>query len=147
MQLRRWLAMSATLGLLSGALAVSPAAAAASPAAGATSTTRTISAAGTTSFGNTASASDTGVRQFAEIARGMDGDAAGSGGTSPSGPSLDRSKSDGKPGKSKPTQGAKDTKPGPELKASFDGLNHRQQRLANGDFASAMGSSLRPSTT
>ncbi|HEV8194279.1 MAG TPA: hypothetical protein VGP82_22745 [Ktedonobacterales bacterium] len=97
---------------------------------------RTITKAGTTSFSGAASASEAPVTN-PEIAHVEGGDdAANSGNSGGSSPSLgiDRSFSrhHGTTGNGSAGGNLAKAKSNPELVTSFDGLNHRQQRLANG---------------
>jgi hypothetical protein len=94
------------------------------PVAGAAGGTRQISASGTGHLVPLASGSD--AVQFPEIRGQDDGDAGAQAG---SGPIVDRSS--GQPGHGASAQSGKKAKSNPDLNASFDGLNFRQQRLAN----------------
>ena len=109
-----------------GALALAATAIASPPALASGGQTRQISSSGTTAFGATSQGSDT--FQFPEILgqAGSDGGATGF-----AGPVIDRSVG-GPPGHAGSTSGAAQAKSNPELITSFDGLYHRQQRLANG---------------
>jgi hypothetical protein len=96
------------------------------PVAGAAGGTRQISASGTGHLVPLATGSD--AVQFPEIrGEGEDGDEGPQAG---SGPVVDRSS--GQPGHGASAQSGKKAKSNPELNKSFDGLNFRQQRLANG---------------
>jgi hypothetical protein len=120
--------------LVAGLLLAPTATAAAAPGP----VTRTITAAGTASF---ASAGVTGSGDFVgleanpavgpkggEIAGGQEADG---GAASPDSTIVDRSFSR-RGGRGGQDGGRGETKDSPELKASFDGLNHRAQRTANG---------------
>jgi hypothetical protein len=98
-----------------------------SPAQAATGTTRLVASGGTTSFAAAAGAEgpDAAV-QDPEFPGEPDGDAADAGG------GTDRSSSDFPTLPSAPTASGKKAKSNPTLSRSFDGLNFRQQRLANG---------------
>ena len=127
MHARRLLAVTAVLTLLASVMAVVPAGAA-SPAS---STTRLISSVGTTSFHSAPSAANPGLNQPNELSPGLEGaeDIAGGG----SGPVVDRSNNGAASnGKGSAANSAKKSTANPELINSFDALNHRNQRLANG---------------
>jgi hypothetical protein len=95
-------------------------------AAAAAGYTQTIHSSGTTSFTSAAAAPD-GV-QHPEIATQAGGPDAGA----YDGTIVDRTSSGGPSGQTIKTNGALKAKSTPQLVLSFDGLNHRQQRLANG---------------
>jgi hypothetical protein len=120
----------AAASLLGSAVVMAPAAGAASGSLG---VTRQISAAGSTSYSATPAGTLSGV-QSNELAPAVGGDVAGPS-TSTNAPSIDRSSSNahdsnGESGQSRNDEGAGGGSA--HLAASFDGLNHRQQRLANG---------------
>jgi len=95
-------------------------------AAGSTGGTREISSSGTSSFAS--AAAGTGDLQWPEFL-GQTGNAPG---PAPfNGSIVNRSQSHGA-GKGAPVNGSQKAKSNPELITSFDGLNHRKQRLANG---------------
>ncbi len=133
---RRRLAWIGVPALVGGLLLAPTATAAAAPGAA----TRTITAAGSASF---ASAGVTGSGDFVgldaranapagakggEIAAGTEADA---GAAPPDVTIVDRSLSR-RGGRGGEDGGRGETKDSPELKTSFDGLNHRAQRTANG---------------
>jgi len=95
--------------------------------AGAAGGTRLISAGGTGVLRAGPVGSDSDVLQFPEFSVGESEDQAAAG----VGPDVDRSDSGGAGHGASVNSGQK-AKSNPELKASFDGLFHRQQRLANG---------------
>ena len=123
MHVRRLLAVSAVLTLLSSVMVVVPAGAATpgSP------TTRFISAGGTTSFTSAPSAAEVVQRNGPEIGPGNEGEED----ADASNVAVDRSNSDITGSGSRASSSKKSTS-NPELISSFDALNHRQQRLANG---------------
>jgi hypothetical protein len=95
-------------------------------AAGSIGSTREISSAGTSSFAS--APAGTGVLQWPEFV----GQSSSDSGPAPfNGSIVDRSKSHGA-GKGVSDNSGTKAKSNPELTTSFDGLNHRQQRLANG---------------
>jgi hypothetical protein len=94
-------------------------------AAGAAGGTRQISASGTGQL--LAGPVGSGAVEFPEIAGGESEEAPEPG----VGPVVDRSSSD-IPGRGNSANSSASAKSNPELKLSFDGLNHRDQRLANG---------------
>ena len=94
-------------------------------AAGAAGGTRQISASGTGQL--LAGPVGSGAVEFPEIAGGESEEAPEPG----VGPVVDRSSSDN-PGRGNSANSSASAKSNPELKLSFDGLNHRDQRLANG---------------
>lgn len=94
--------------------------------------TRTISLGGTASFASAAPSGDVGI-QNPEIPAGVGGEAANSGGSGgPSFSGVDRSFSRNGNALGSAGQNLGKAKSNPELVTSFDGLNFRQQRLANG---------------
>jgi hypothetical protein len=95
--------------------------------AGAAGGTRSISASGTGQLQGGPAGSDSGPLQFPEFAAQESEDQPAPG----VGPDVNRSQSGG-PGQGASTTSGKKAKSNPELTLSFDGLNHRQQRLANG---------------
>jgi hypothetical protein len=95
--------------------------------AGAGGFSRQISSGGTTSFHGTSTGADNGV-QWPEFAGQGDSDA---GPAAFDGQITDRSQTSGH-GNGVSSQSGKKAKSNPELVTSFDALNHRQQRLANG---------------
>ena len=124
MHLRRLFVLSAVLALLSSLMIV-VSVGAASPGS---PTTRFISAGATSSFASAPSARDPGLRNGPEIGPGNEGEE----GASDAAPeAIDRSNSDAA-GIGKSTTSGKRSRSNPELIRSFDALNHRQQRLANG---------------
>ena len=95
-------------------------------AAGSIGNTREISSSGTSSFAS--APAGTGVLQWPEFVGQSSSDSR----PAPfNGSIVDRSKSHGA-GKGVSDNSGKMAKSNPELTTSFDGLNHRQQRLANG---------------
>ncbi|MBC9822152.1 hypothetical protein [Terrabacter sp. MAHUQ-38] len=112
----------AVLALAGGAFAVGPQSAVASDSGG---TTRQISSSGTTSIGGVPGGPD--GLAFPEI-RGTESDA----GTVPSDVTI-TNRAASRPGRSgSSVASAGTTKSNAELTGGFDGLDHRQQRLANG---------------
>jgi hypothetical protein len=94
------------------------------------SNTRGIPASGVTSFGS--AGPGTGELQFPEFVQGETEDAAGGGtGNAPTLP-VNRSQTNGNSGQGEAAGNSKKKSINPELVVSFNGLNHRQQRLANG---------------
>ncbi|HEX7733878.1 MAG TPA: hypothetical protein VF458_03420 [Ktedonobacteraceae bacterium] len=122
----RFLAINVTLiFLLSAAFSFASAPASVAHADSGSSFTRDISSSGTTSFA--ASSYGTDELAWPEFA-GTDSDQ----GAAPyNGQIVDRSHSQGT-GHGSSASGQQQAKSNPELQFSFDGLNHRQQRLANG---------------
>jgi hypothetical protein len=112
-------------GLFTAALVVAPAGAA--PALSGSSFTRQIPSGGTTSFSTIAPGVD-GAIQDPEFAGEEDGE---EGPEAYDGTIVDRSHSGGTGHGASITSGKK-AKSNPELKTSFNGLNFRDQRLANG---------------
>ena len=95
-------------------------------------TTRTISAAGTTSMQGSALGDSSGVTD-PEFPATADGDTAGAGGLDDSGLRIvNRSYSAGKVSHGVSVRSGAKAKSNPQLGVHFQGLNFRQQRLANG---------------
>src|SRR4029079_11306729 len=115
------LAMALGLGLPAVVVAVGVG----TQAAGAAGGTRLIAASGTGQL--LAGPVGSGAVEFPEIAGGESEEAPEPG----VGPVVDRSSSDN-PGRGTSANSSASAKSNPELKLSFDGLNHRDQRLANG---------------
>ncbi|OLD73982.1 MAG: hypothetical protein AUF61_00325 [Chloroflexi bacterium 13_1_20CM_66_33] len=128
---QRFLTSSAVLAVLASAVTVAPAGAAATSSGG----TRTISAGGTTALHATATGS--GALAQPEIRSGL-GDSAGVGTGSVSripavqGPNRSQSSEHGSGSSDGQTAGAQTAAAALQVVTSFNGLNHRQQRLANG---------------
>lgn len=101
-------------------------------AASSSAFTRTISLGGTSSFASAAPSGDV-LIQNPEIPAGVGGETAnGGGGGGPSFSGVDRSFSRNGSALGSAGQNLAKTKSNPELVTSFDGLNFRGQRLANG---------------
>lgn len=94
-------------------------------------TTRQIPSAGTTSFAAAAQGADAGV-QDPEFAAAAQGDTADAGTDSDGHHGVNRSFSGATTGNGRSVNPHKQAKSNPELNLSMDGLNFRQQRLANG---------------
>src|SRR5882724_855709 len=114
-------AMAVGLGLPAMVVAVG----AGTEAAGAAGGGRQISASGTGQL--LGGPVGSGAVEFPEIAGGESEAEPESG----AGPVVDRSSSEN-PGRGNSVNSSASSKSNPELKLSFDGLNHRNQRLANG---------------
>lgn len=100
--------------------------AASTPAHASTGATRLIASGGTASFAGAAAQGPDAAIQDPEFPGEPDGDAADGGA------GADRSKSDFPTLPAAPSASGKKAKSNPTLNRSFDGLNFRQQRLANG---------------
>jgi hypothetical protein len=87
-------------------------------------TSRLIGSVGTSSFAAAPSGTDTALQDPEFVTAGNEGDVFGLG--------VDRSHSGASNGKGQTISSSKKAKSNPELNISFDGLNFRQQRLANG---------------
>ena len=119
----RVLVLGSIAAVAAGVFATAPAAASSG------SNTRGISASGVTSFGS--AGLGTGELQFPEFVQGETEDAAGGGtGNAPTLP-VNRSQTHGNGGQGEAAGNSKKSI-NLEQVVSFDGLNHRQQRLANG---------------
>jgi hypothetical protein len=94
--------------------------------------TRQIPRAGTTSISSSALGGDGAAVQDPEFPGETDADAANAGGADPNPGIVDRSLSGGHAAKGVSTTSGRKAKSNPEVVRSFDGLNFRQQRLANG---------------
>src|SRR3954447_16686146 len=103
----------------------------ASAAAAGNGVTRTISAAGTTSFAAAGVGNGAGVEN-PEFVTEVEGDEAGAGGAGDSGPVTDRSPSSAGRGNGGAVNGGATAKSNPELGVNFEGLNFFDQRFANG---------------
>lgn len=117
------------VSLLTGAFVIHAGGAQAS--SGFTGVTRTIAASGSTSFAAAAAAADAPVTSH-EIATQPGADGAGAGKAAPAANVVNRSASRGHTGSGSEAEHASRATSHPSVAASFDGLNHRKQRLANG---------------
>jgi hypothetical protein len=121
----------AVLSLASAAFAVAQPHAAHAAAGGISGETRTISKGGTSSFAAAAEATDMAV-QDPEFANEAGSDAAGGNAGTGDFTGVDRSHTGATKGNGRTVNASAQAKSNPELNLSFDGLNFRQQRLANG---------------
>ena len=120
---KRTFVLFAIVAVITGVFTYVPAGAASGP------NTREISASGVTSFA--AAGLGSGDLQFPEFVHGEAEDAS-AGGTGDAPTVVNRSQTSGHSGRGEATGNSPKKNVNAELVVSFEGLNHRQQRLANG---------------
>jgi hypothetical protein len=128
MKMKKLFAFCSMFVMLVSLTGVFPAAAAPLSAGG---TTRQIPSGGTVSFTAAALGTDVGVQE-PEFSSAAEGDTADSGGDSHAFHGVNRSFSSPTTGNGRTVNPHKQAKSNPELNLSMNGLNFRQQRLANG---------------